>query len=296
MKNWFRSSGGDREEEGYEIEDLVVLGRYEEAESRLRERLRVRPDDLRAQLLLADVCLRTGRREEAAERYLITSDGYAEDGFHDRAVAILAKTAKLLPGNKQIGGKIEELREAKRREDRRTIAIRSLLTGHRGADSQAGTSALEIEQLWNDLEVSPVLKALDVEQLSRFFGLGELHRMKAGETLVHEGEGLEAAFFVLEGEIVCETPGGGGRYQELRRFAGGDLLGERALLERQPWPARYRVFKKSFVLTLTRNGLEAALEGNPDPRGFLGALRVQQHDAEVVKMVGFLRGEKGGAA
>lgn len=284
LKKWFRSSRETEDSENLEIEELVVLGRYDEAEDRLRMRLKLTPLDLRAQLLLADVCLRTGRREEAAERYMITADGYAEDGFHDRAVALLSKTAKLLPGEKQIQEKIEEIREAKRREDRRVVAIRALLARHRAGRRDTGSSALEIEQMWNELESSAVLKAMDAEQVGRFFGAAELLRAPRGRILANEGDEFEAAFFILQGEVVAEVSLSGGRTKELQRYYDGDLLGERSLLERRPFPARYRATENSFVLTFSRRALEKILEGNPDPRGFLDAIRAQGHDAKAAEM------------
>ena len=42
---------------------------------------------------------------------------------------------------------------------------------------------------------------------------------------------------------------------------GGDLIGERALLKRSPWPATYRAKSATKVLALTREALEEALLG-----------------------------------
>jgi hypothetical protein len=51
FKGWFRGSGGaeapQREEQGETIEDLIVLERYDEAETRLKAALRDDPDDLK---------------------------------------------------------------------------------------------------------------------------------------------------------------------------------------------------------------------------------------------------------
>ncbi len=45
-----------------------------------------------------------------------------------------------------------------------------------------------------------------------------------------------------------------------------------------------------MALKLTRAGLEQALTGNPDPRGFLETLREQHNDREVATSVRRLRG------
>ncbi len=71
----------------------------------------------------------------------------------------------------------------------------------------------------------------------------------------------------------------------LRSFEPGDLIGERALLEHQPWPATYRVAESGMVLKLDPSGLESALHGNPDPRSLLNALREQGLDAQVASTV-----------
>jgi hypothetical protein len=81
-----------------------------------------------------------------------------------------------------------------------------------------------------------------------------------------------------------------GRGILVRSFTTGDLLGEAAFLERSAWPASYRVSEPLVALKLSRAGLEQALTGNPDPRGFLETLREQHNDRDVASSVRRLRG------
>ena len=63
-------------------------------------------------------------------------------------------------------------------------------------------------------------------------------------------------------------------------------VSRQALLERQAWPATYRTTEPVVLLKLGRQALEEALQGNPDPRALLNALREQRLDAEVIAEVG----------
>jgi CRP-like cAMP-binding protein len=82
-----------------------------------------------------------------------------------------------------------------------------------------------------------------------------------------------------------------GRRTLLRTFTSGDVVGEAALLERGEWPADYWATEPVTALRLSREGLEKALVGCSDPRGFLETLREQHNDREVAVAVYRLSGQ-----
>ena len=80
-----------------------------------------------------------------------------------------------------------------------------------------------------------------------------------------------------------------GKETPIRGFGPGQMIGDRALLEHQPWPTVYRAGDDCFALVLDQEGLARALRGDPDPRQFLDALREQRNDQEVVRSLQKLR-------
>lgn len=273
---------GGRGREEHSVDDLIALQEYEKAESHLRLRLKAQSSDLHARLKLADLFMRLGRRGEAVEEYLLVADGYAYDGFYDKATALLAKVAKLVPGQEKVALKIEALRRAKRLEHRRDLVIDSLMERPHGR-ARVGSSAFELQRLWSDLSASSLIENLTDDQLKRVFGAMELVRRNADELVARSGDKLEEIFIIAEGEVEVRIPLAGGTETVLKSFGPGDLIGDRALLEHKPWPATYVAGKKSTLLKLDRQALEQALVGESDPRGLLGALREQGNDHDVVE-------------
>ena len=57
------------------------------------------------------------------------------------------------------------------------------------------------------------------------------------------------------------------------------------MFSRASWPATYRVDEAGLALRLDRPGLEHSLAGNPDPVGYLEALRSDGNDADILRIV-----------
>src|SRR4029078_2600816 len=106
----------------------IVLERYAEAEERLRARLQSNSADLHAHVKLAEVFTATGKVASAVQEYLFAADEYADDGFYDKAIALLAKAAKLDPADTSIAQRNERFEEMKRVEQARAMALEGLMT------------------------------------------------------------------------------------------------------------------------------------------------------------------------
>ena len=278
LKDWFRSSGGASEQ--YGVDDLIALGRLEEAEDRLRARTRANPRDLHARLRLADLLFKRERRDEALDEYMSIADSYAREGFYDKSVALLTKLVRLLPHEEKLRQKMRAIERAKSLEHRRDLVIDGLMERRGGeVDTPAGTSAFALQQLWKELCEGPLIERLSDSQLKRLFRVMDLFKLPAGDSLAAEGEAKPELYLVAHGEI--EVRIGGERSTVLRSFGPGDILGDRALFERLPWPADFLAGVDSTLLRLTRGRLEEAMRGDPDPRRMLDALREQRHDHQV---------------
>jgi CRP-like cAMP-binding protein len=285
LKNPFGRKQPKFDTDTLSVDDLMVLERWEEAEKILHRRITRNAQDLRARLKLADLFMRSKRQYEAVDEYIAVADGYARDGFYDKALALLSKVEKLVPGYEKTRIKIEKLERAKRMERSRQTAMEAVLA-KRGEDFQkAGTTAFEVQQLWQNLSGSVVIQRLDGEQLGRLFGAFEIEHY-LGKTLIAErSQELEEYYLVAKGKVDVSIVMPDGKTMVLREFQPGDVFGERAILEHLPWPATYMSGHKTIVMKLTREGLEQAMEGNPNPRELLDALREQGLDGIIASLV-----------
>ena len=284
--NWFRGKK-QQEPQDYTIDDLIVLERYEEAEGRLRAKLKENPGDLHSHLKLAEVCAELRQFDKAVDEFLYVAEEYAQDGFHDKGIALLSKAMKLAPLDPSLRFKVEKLQREKSMEHVRSLALEGL---RQAGGTQAGTSALELKRLWHNLATSTLVQRLAGagEQLKRVFSAMQLVRFEPETVLVREGS-QDAFLLLIVIGVVDAAAEAGGRIMTVRSFTSGDIVGEGVLLERGAWPADYRAAAAVTALKLTREGLEKCLVGNPDPRGFLEALREQHNDRDVLATVRRLR-------
>lgn len=262
------------------LEDLIALERYEEAAEMLRQRLKVVPKDLHAHLKLAEVYVSLKNAAKALDEFLFVADVLAEDGFFDKGIAILQKAAKLNPGDDQIPRRLERYKNMKALEKRRDLAIEGLLANKTTGIHTAGNTQLQMQLLWNKIAKSPIVARIEPEQIKKLFSVMELTKIKAGEWLARAGQVMPIIFLIVDGTVEAEAQAGG-RTFNIRSFSSGDLIGDSALLENRAWPADYKVTASGNVFKLDRDGLAVAMTGLPDPREFLGILRVQANDRDV---------------
>jgi tetratricopeptide (TPR) repeat protein len=130
IKGWFHR--GERE---LTVDELIVLERYEEAEARLRTHLRGHGDDVHSRAKLAEVLSALGRSGEAVAEYSYVADLYRDDGFYDKAAALLLRAIKLDP-------KSDELRTLLTRVERDKSAARKPPAGPRRAAPGLGRARL----------------------------------------------------------------------------------------------------------------------------------------------------------
>lgn len=288
VKDWFRGGARGKEKEPQEttIDDLIILERYGEAADRLRAKLKDNPQDLHAHLKLAEVHTQLREFGKAVDEYAFVADEYAQDGFYDKGIALLARAAKLAPLDESIRFKVERLQREKSMEHLRGMALEGL---RQAGNQQAGTTALELQRLWRTLAGSSLVQRLPGDQLKRFFAATEFFRCEAGTVLVEEASPEPFLLLLVRGVVEAFIEPEPGKSVLVRTFSAGDLVGEGVLLERGVWPAAYRATEPVTALKLTRAGLEKTLVGNPDPRGFLDALREQRNDRDVAATVRRLR-------
>lgn len=281
IKNWFGGGGAKQpqtsKEQDYTIDDLIVLERYDEAAERLKMKLKLNPQDLHSHLKLAEVFAQLRQFDKAVDEFGFVAEEYAQDGFYDKGVALLSKAQKLAPLDQSLRFRIEKIQREKSMEHVRAFALEGL---RQAGGQSAGTSAVEIKKLWHNLAGSSVVQHLSGEQLKRLFSAMQVVRFEPAAVIAEEGSQEPFLLLIILGIVeagVMEK----GKEMTLRSFTSGDIIGEAALLERGAWPARYKAGEPITALRLTREGLEQALIGNSDPRGFLEVLREQHNDRDL---------------
>ena len=280
FKKWFPGrEKSESAEPALTIDDLIELQRFDEAEDLLRAKLKSNANDLHAQLKLADLYRRSGRGGKAVDEYVAVADAYAADGFFDKATALLHKVSKLAPGHEKVPLKIEALRQAKRLNRRREVVTEALQSGTREGRA---VSAFKVQRMWQELSDCPLIQRLEEDRLRRLFESLSLMEVRPGHILAEKGERMDRMFVIAEGMVEAVVVLPNGTETAIRGFGPGQMIGDRALLEHQPWATVYRASGACFVLELDTDGLARALQGDPDPRQFLDALREQRNDQEVV--------------
>jgi hypothetical protein len=285
LKRLFGKKDAIPEAKELSIEDLIVLERWDEAIERLQARVEVNEKDLHAHLRLAEVLVQAGKPTRALDQYYLVADEYTDDGFYDKAIALLSKIARLAPGDSSFEGRLRRAQQLKDLEHRRTLAMEGLMAAQAEKDPLARLSLVEAQTLWLTIQSSDFVNRLSGDQLRRLFECSVLSEPARGAILAERGSKVEQLFIFAGGEAEALLDRGDGRPVQLHTFSTGDIIGDRSLFEHQPWPATYRVTDEGRIFRLDAAGLQKALLGNPDPRALIDALRARRSDHDLAAAV-----------
>ena len=170
------------------IDDLVVLERYDEAIERLEQKAHDNPNDLHAHLRLAEVLTHVGKGARALDQYLYVADMYTDDGFYDKAMALLTKVARLAPGDDTVRLKSARIQRLKELEHSRVIAIEGLVESQKGQSPLSRVTPVEIEKLWEGISATTIVERLRGDQLKRVFAGCEPWSAERGSVIARVGE------------------------------------------------------------------------------------------------------------
>lgn len=285
IKKWLSDRGKPKEPEPIIVDDLIILEQWNEAEKFLKDRLKKSSGDLQARLKLAEVYERTSRPREAVEEYSWVADRYASEGYFDKAIAMLTKATRMAPMEATLQLKMQRVQRMRKFDQRLAKVMKSLsaLDGQKGAT--ATTSYLELRRVWGELAVSDLMDHLDNDQLGRLLQVMELVKVGRDKTIVEKGQHLEELYLITRGNVEVQLELPNGETTVIRGLEPGDVVGDRALLEQTAWAATLQTTEPVVLLKLSRPSLENILQGNPDPRGLLDALREQRLDSEIATAV-----------
>ena len=281
LKSWIKDHTGKTEEGPLSIDDLIVLRRFDEAKQALHVHIKSRPKDLIAKRKLAEVYHRMGESAHSVEMLIAIAEAYAEDGFHDKALAQLAVAQKLSPTEDRIAAKISKLHRMRGMDKRQEQVVMKLLQNAQGQHSGGSQSYLNVQRFWANLTASPVIESLPMEELQRLFGEFETFSLGPGKVVAYQGQELEELYLIAEGKVQATVRLDNDMTPTLREFEPGEVLGDSALLEHQPWPATITTMKRSMLLRLKPKGREKLINASPNPAILKNSLGVQQNDSHL---------------
>ena len=290
LKDWLRSprSGKEREEREYTPDELMALERYEEAKAMLVERLRYQPKDLNAHLKLADVYHCLQEPESCKQELLYVVGAYAEDGFYDKARAVLTKMNRLFPEQIDVEQKMAALKRAKRLEYDRDKTRRALISHGRLDDAATGRMTVEFEMVWKRLVNTTFVDQISSADLTHFFESARLKRLRPKELVAQRGPVPRALYLIVEGSIEARGVDRQRHEISLRSFGVGDIVGDTVLFDERTWPANYYCDEAALLLELDAEGAKKLVDSHPDPSGLLNVLRGQGNDSTVERAVDHL--------
>lgn len=117
---------------------------------------------------------------------------------------------------------------------------------------------MALEQDIAMLRRAPLLAGFDAEALGLIAFSSRKHKLASGERLYEAGQPLDAAYFVLSGEIVLEGEG-----LAERRAGPGDVINELALFAPLDAPTAARASEAGLVMRVARETMTRVLEEFP---------------------------------
>jgi tetratricopeptide (TPR) repeat protein len=293
FKNWLPSKIKKEEvERQLTVDELMAVDRHEEAKAQLMAKLRTNPNDLHAHLKLGDAYRHLGQNESCQSEYLFVAKAYAEDGFYDRARAVLTKVSRFFPGEIDVETQMMALQRAKNLEYSRDRARAGLLAHRRLSDTMTGVKAVEFERVWNSLSRTSLVDRISSTDLTLLFESVEIRRAPPDTIVAEPAEGSELAgralFLIVSGRIEARALDANEHLVTVRSFGPGEIVGASVLFGGRPWPAQYRCSEHTTYLELDGRGL-ARLGRELETSGLLGVLREQDNDRIVRRAVEHLQ-------
>ena len=262
------------------IDDLALQGRYTRAILLLEERIVINDDDVHSRIKLADLLVQRKRETEALRHYLRAAELLSEDGFFDKALALLKSCRRISPKDSSI----DALEERVLRSKELDMAAWSVRRGQGGDGTSQLAASIELEALWRRMGEGDFVQSLAPGQLEALMESMELVRVPAGEIVVSQYAEDTFELYLIASGLLQARLDPNGRDLLLRNFGPGQIIGEGVLFKQEPWPASYKAAHNSQLLRLGVKGLQRALKKTKSRRQLVHALSTQQNDVQVAAM------------
>jgi hypothetical protein len=241
------------------VPELIQRKKYGKAERLLRKEFQAGRRDVELRLQLADVIALAGRGGEAVPIYIGLADELARSGHAPKAIAVLKKLERIVPGRGDVADRL------------------AALIGDHGAGAAA--EAPPVAELAPDPPAAPA--GIDPAFSSPLFGDFSREDLRAvirglrfltfepGDIIVGDAEPGDSLFVISSGRVKAFVKGAQGRYREAREMGEGDFFGEIALLHGKPRTATVTAAESCELLELEREMVESLAATRPHVREVL---------------------------
>ncbi len=212
-----------------------------------------RPDDLRIQIKVAELRVKTGDTPGAVKDYIRIARDYAEQSLAVQAIAIDKIIMRLDPSQTEIRDQLRRLSE-ERGDDWAMSTLTSTLP--EASATLSGGARPRISR-------TPLLSDLAGAELEEFINSLQLHSLAKGELLFQKGDPGDCLYIVGMGEILLEAPDASGKAIVFSRLAEGDFFGEHGFMSRSSHAHSARAGTDASVLLIDRATFDAWVEKYP---------------------------------
>lgn len=125
-------------------------------------------------------------------------------------------------------------------------------------DKEGGSSRVNI--FWK----IPMFEFLEAEELDRLYSLCATEKFPKGEYIFLECDAPRKLYVVVKGEVKLLKQTDDGREMIVEMAYPGEIFGEEAIFDGQPYPMTAQALDDVEVLTISRSDFFAFLRDNPD--------------------------------
>jgi len=219
----------------------LMAGRLKKALELFVELHRLKPDDLRVRIKIAELLEKTGDVTGAVNEYIQIAKAYAEQGMAVQAIAIDKIIMRLDPSQTEIREQLKRLSEERGDDWAMTQSVEP------GSFRTAG-----IPQPRPRITRTPLLSGLSGDELDAFIKSLRLRMLAEGEFVFRQGDPGDTLYLVGMGEILLEAADVSGKVRVFSRLGEGDFFGEVGFMSRSRHTHAARAGTDACVLMIDR--------------------------------------------
>jgi len=271
MAFWSKDKG--EKEPPLDPSAYVARKEYPKAIAAYRSQITAQPKNYVLRQKVADVLCLAGREKDSLADYSAAADGYQQEGFLIKAIAILKKMQKLDPGNASVEARLTKL-SVLGSSASSAIGTPPADSSFRGNSAAGDELSLDMEAIDDEpsipvapmddetsasapaqLLATPLFSDLTPDEMKGLIGRLRHRDFGSGSVLVTEGAPGDSLFVLSQGRVRVTTRGPGDKAVDLAELREGDFFGEVSLLTGKPRTATITSLEHTEVLELTREDL-----------------------------------------
>lgn len=307
------------------LDAYLAKKEYDLAVAALLDAIKRQPDNASLRLRHAEVLVLAERTEEAIGVYRSIAEGYIEQGFYARAIAVTNKILRVDPSRTAVTNELAKLiaaqreadQEARTKLDRASVAATEKASVAEQEPSQSEAAAESLpdedepaepetptaadtrqetgehtpEEDARERDTSGFFAAFPPAALEELLSVTAVRSFGEGDVIVREGDPGDSLYLIAEGHVTVRTSDPGGRDVPLAHLGPGDFFGEVAVLTGRPRTATIVVNDPVTAIEIQHELLESIFQRHPEVESILRRYYEKRAQATVETMLARLRGQ-----